>query len=338
MAHSATDDPSAPFPRRPLGRTGLDVTPLCFGGGPLGGMPQNFGYQVPPERAAATLREILAGPVNFLDTSNNYGEGRSEQRIGAALREAGGVPDGFVLATKADRDERTGDFSGERVRRSAEESAQRLGLDHFPLYHLHDPENADFAETVGPGGAVEAMVALREEGVAGSIGVAGGPVDLMIRYIETGAFDVVLTHNRYTLLDRSAERLFEVAAAHGVAVLNAAPFAGGILAKGPGQQPRYAYRETPAPVRERVLRIAELCREAGVPTAAAALQFSLRDPRITATVAGVSTPERVRQTVELALTDIPDGLWAELDALALPPELWLDGAPETATAAKGTTR
>src|SRR5690606_38766569 len=106
------------------------------------------------------------------------------------------LPDGFVLATKADADPVTGDFSGERVRRSVEESLERLGLDHVPLMYLHDPEfHITFEQAMAPGGPVEALIALREEGVIGHIGIAGGPIDLMRRYVRTGVFEVVLSHN-----------------------------------------------------------------------------------------------------------------------------------------------
>jgi D-threo-aldose 1-dehydrogenase len=81
-----------PLALRPLGRTGLQVTGLCVGGSSLGSMAELYGYEVSTERALGTLREVLAGPINFLDTSNNYGEGESERRIGAALREVGGLP------------------------------------------------------------------------------------------------------------------------------------------------------------------------------------------------------------------------------------------------------
>ena len=95
--------------KRPLGRTGLDVTPLCVGGFPLGDCAEIVGYSVPEERALATIRAAFDGPINFLDTSANYCD--SETRIGTAIRERGGLPPGFVLATKADRDAETNDFS-----------------------------------------------------------------------------------------------------------------------------------------------------------------------------------------------------------------------------------
>jgi D-threo-aldose 1-dehydrogenase len=310
------------LPRRPLGRTGLYVTPLCVGGGVLGSMPQNFGYEVPADRAVVTVRRAFAGPINFLDTSNGYSGGESERRIGAALAEAGGLPDGFVLATKVDRDGATGDFSGEQVRRSARESMERLGLDQIPLLYLHDPEHIAYEEATAPGGAVEALVRLRDEGVAEHIDLAGGPVELMSRYLATGEFEVLITHNRWTLVDRSANALIDDAVHRGIGVVNGAAFGGGMLAKGTAVSTDYAYRPASAEVVERVRAMEKVCGRYGVPLAAAALQFSLRDPRITSTIVGISRPERIDETVQLATWQIPEVLWAELDPLAAPADLW----------------
>ncbi|GLX93761.1 aldo/keto reductase [Herbidospora sp. NBRC 101105] len=301
--------------RRPFGRTGLRVTPICVGTSPLASMPDLYGYAVDDARAEATVEDVFDGPVNFLDTSNNYGAGSAERRIGAVIRRRG-LPEGFVLATKADADPGTGDFSGERVRRSVEESLERLGVDHVPVMYLHDPEyHITFEEAMAPGGAVEALVALREEGVVGHLGVAGGPVDLMRRFVGTDVFDAVINHNRWTLVDRSADPLMDDAAAKGVAFVNGAPYGGGMLVKGPDVQPRYAYRETAEPIREAVRAMTRACAAHGVPLAAAALQFSLRDPRVTSTIVGVSEPGRVAATLDLASTPIPAELWDELDRI-----------------------
>ncbi len=313
---------AARLPLRVLGRTGLAVTPVCIGGGPLGGMPENFGYDVPVDRGVATARRALEGPVNFLDTANGYSEGESERRVGAALRAVGGLPPGYVLATKVDPDPRTGDFSGERVRRSVEESLERLGLDRLQLLHLHDPERISFEECAAPGGALEAMAQLRDEGIAEHICVAGGPVGLMSRYLATGAFDALITHNRWTLVDRSADELLHEAVAHGVGVVNGAPFGGGMLAKGSEAMPKYAYSGASAVVLDRVRAMERAGEEHGVPLAAAALQFSTRDARIHSTIVGVSRPERIDETVQLASWDIPDELWDVLEPLHAPPELW----------------
>jgi D-threo-aldose 1-dehydrogenase len=310
---------------RELGGTGLAVTPICFGTSPLASMAFLYGYAVEEERAVATVLAAFDSPVNFLDTSNGYGEdGLAERRIGAAIRRAGGLPPHIVLATKVDPDPRTGDFSGTRVRASLEESMERLGLDRIPLLHLHDPERISFEEGSGPGGPVAAMVDLRERGLVEHLGVAGGPVGLLRQYLETGEFEVVLSHNRYTLLDRSAEPLFRYAADRGLGVLNAAPYGGGMLSKGPSVQQNYAYGSRDDRIRQAAEAMEAACRRYDVPLAAAALQFSVRTELIHSTVVGVSSPERIAQTVELAAVNIPGELWSELEQATPPRELWLD--------------
>jgi D-threo-aldose 1-dehydrogenase len=301
---------------RELGATGLLVTPICIGTSPLASMPGLYGYEVGAERAEATVEAVLDGPVNFLDTSNNYGAGSAETRIGAVLRRRGGLPSGFVLATKVDADPVTGDFSGARVRRSVEESMERLGLDRVQLMYLHDPEvHLTFAQCMADDGPVAALADLRDQGVLAHLGVAMGELGLMGQLVGTGVFEVALNHNRYTLLDRGADALIDDAVGRGVAFVNAAPYGGGILAKGPQAQPKYAYRPAPAPLLDTVVAMHEVCARYGIPLRAAALQFSLRDPRITSTVVGVSDPVRVEETVALAGLETPDAMWAELAEL-----------------------
>ncbi|MFI6076293.1 aldo/keto reductase [Actinoplanes sp. NPDC051343] len=309
-----------------LGRTDLDVSPLCVGTSPLGSMPGLYGYAVGEQRAVDTVNAVLdSGTINFIDTSNGYGtDGSSEKRIGLALRGRGGLPRGGVLATKVDPDPGTGDFSGARVRKSLEESLERLGVSKIQLLHLHDPERITFADAMAPGGPVETLAALRAEGLAEHLGVAGGPVGLMQQYLDTGVFEVVLTHNRYTLLDRSATDLFTTAHQNGIGVLNAAPYGGGMLVKGPETQQKYAYGERDDRIAAAAVKMRNACAHAGVPLAAAALQFSLKAPFVDSTVVGISSPARVAETLELARLKIPASLWGELEALVPSPSLWLD--------------
>jgi len=308
-----------------LGGTGLAVTRICVGTSPLASMEQLYGYEVSEGRAVETVEAAFASPINFIDTSNGYGiDGAAERRIGVVIRGHGGLPPGAVLATKVDPDPRTGDFSGRRVHLSLEESMQRLGLDHIQLLHLHDPERISFDQATAPGGPVEALVEAKDKGLVDHLGVAGGPVALLQRYLDTGVFEVVLTHNRYSLLDRSAEALFKDAHRRGVGVLNAAPYGGGMLAKGPAVQAKYAYGQRSQAIGVAALAMQSACEAAGVPLAAAALQFSLRAPFVDSTVVGVSSPERIQQTLDLAAVSIPESLWSELDRLCPDPQLWLD--------------
>ena len=314
-----------PADRRLLGRTKLEVSPVCIGTSPLASMPSLYGYEVAEERAEATILATFRSPFNFMDTSNNYGGGAAERRIGRALAATGGLPPGFVLATKVDADPRTGDFSGERVRRSAAESLERLGLDQLPLIYLHDPEyHLTFAEAMAPGGPVGGLLDLRDRGLVRHLGIAGGPVGLMRDFIATGLFQVILSHNRFTLIDRSAEPLMDDACQLGVAFVNGAPYGGGILAKGPDVQPKYAYQAASDDVTRAVRAMQGACAAHGVSLAAAALQFSLRDPRVTATVVGISEPARIDQVTALMSEPIPEDLWAELDSLTIPSASWLN--------------
>jgi D-threo-aldose 1-dehydrogenase len=308
---------SAPLPLRSLGSTGLQVTPLCAGCAPLGNMPDAFNYSVLEEQALATVRALFKSPIAFLDTAASYGDGESERRIGIVLRELGGVPPGYVLATKADRDIYTDDFSGDQIRRSVERSLRLLGLERLPLVYLHDPEYGVFQEIMAPGGPVEVLQRYKEEGVIEHLGVAGGPIKMMIRYVETGLFEVAITHNRYTLLNTEADPFLDACQRQGVAAVNAAPYGSGILAKGPRAYPRYCYEDAPEDYIERAQRFEDACQRYDIPLAAAALQFSLRDPRISSTIVGISRPERVAETLTLAQHPIPESLWAELDEIRL---------------------
>jgi D-threo-aldose 1-dehydrogenase len=180
-------------------------------------------------------------------------------------------------------------------------------------YLIHDPEHTTFENVMGRGGPLEVLQRFQDEGVIAHLGISGGPIDMLIRYVETGAFAALETHNRYSLPNRSAAWLLDLAAQRGLAVINAAPYGSGMLAKGPDAYARYAYQDAPADLVERARRMAAICQEYGVPLAAAALQFSLRDPQITSTVVGMSRAERIAQTLELARHPIPDAIWPRLD-------------------------
>jgi D-threo-aldose 1-dehydrogenase len=290
---------------------GFDVPPIAVGCAPLGDMPETFGYSVPAGIAQATIRAALDSPLDWLDTAAAYGDGESERRIGEVLREIGGLPAGAFLNTKIGASP-DGAFDAGTIRQRFGRSQALLGMEAFDLVFLHDPEKRPFEEITAPGGSLEALRDLREQGAIRHLGVAGGPVDEMLRYVETGIFEAVITHNRYTLLNREAEPLLEACAERGIPLLNAAPYGSGILAKGPALFPRYAYREADAPLRDRAYEMEAICSRHNVPLAAAALQFSLRDPRITATIVGMTRPERLEQTLDLARVAVPQACWDEI--------------------------
>jgi D-threo-aldose 1-dehydrogenase len=316
---------SVRWPLNPLGATGLRVSPVTLGGAPLGSMPQNFGYEVAERDAIDLVHAVLDSDIRTIDTSNGYSEGESERRIGTAIAERGGLPDDVLVITKTDA--RGSDYSGERVRRSLEESRQRLGIAPLPVVHLHDPEFHDFESIAGRGGALDALVAARDSGEVGHIGLAGGDVRVMRRYVDLGVFEILLVHNRWTLVDRSAGELIEHALEKGMAVVNAAVLGGGILADRTGAVTSYGYRAASPATLAAIDRMREVCARYDTDLGTAAIRFSTRDPRIATTIVGISKPERIASTVDAATADLPDDLWAELEELMPGPEHWLDHGP-----------
>ncbi|WP_375388272.1 aldo/keto reductase [uncultured Amnibacterium sp.] len=313
---------TGPAPLRALGGTGLAVSALTLGGAPLGSMPESFGYEVGEQDAVDLVRAVLRSGIRTIDTANGYSEGRSEQRIGRALREEDGLPADALVVTKVDA--RDGDYSGDRVRRSLEESRARLGLETLPLVHLHDPEFHDFATMTAPGGAVDALVDARERGQVAHIGLAGGDVHQLRRYLDLGVFEVLLVHNRWTLVDRSAGPLIEEAAARGLGVMNAAVLGGGILTGTRRTSDRYGYRTAPRAVLHAVDRMHDVCRTHGTDLGTAAIRFSTREPRIHTTVVGISKQQRIAPTLAASTADLPEVFWDELEAMLPSPQHWLD--------------
>jgi D-threo-aldose 1-dehydrogenase len=307
---------------RRLGATGLNVSAVCAGGGPLGSMPAAFGYEVSESDAIDLVEALLASPIRFLDTSNGYSEGESERRIGKGIGRAACLPADYLVATKVDALD--GDYSGARVRESVRESKERLGLDSLPLVHLHDPEFHEFGTLTAPGGAVETLVRLRDEGEIGHIGVAGGDVHELARYLDLGVFDVLLTHNRWTIVDRSAGPLIDQAIAGGVAVLNAAVYGGGILAAPAAPGTNYGYRPAGRSTVEAIAAMSALSAAWNTDLATVALQHSLRDDRISSTVVGFSKVSRIASIMDAVDSPLPAEFWAALEQLVPDRSQWLD--------------
>ena len=303
---------------RPLGSTGLTVSAVCAGGSGIAGMPEVFGYDVTRREAIDLVLRVFDSPITWIDTSNGYGDGESEIRIGQALREYGGLPEGFLVATKVDA--RGKDYSGARVRASVAESKERLGLGDLPLVYLHDPEFHDF-DTMRD--AVDTLMQLRADGEIGHVGLAGGNTAELARYLDLGGFEVLLVHNRWSLVDHSAGDLFGRAVADGIAVVNAAIYGGGILANPQGST-KYAYREAEPAVLEAVTEMDKACREYGIDLATAALRHSVDNPTIAGTIVGISKPARVDVVVAAVEADLPDELLNRLGSLLPERQYWVE--------------
>jgi hypothetical protein len=171
--------------RQPFGATGHQSTRVIFGAAALGGMSQS--------RADATLAEMSDYGINHIDTAASYGA--AEDRLKPFL--ADHRSDVF-LATK------TGERTGDAARRELERSLERMGVDHVDLIQLHNlVEDAEFEVAHGPGGAVEALVRARDEGLVRFIGVTGHGTRIAgmhLRSLERFAFDSVLAPYNHLMM------------------------------------------------------------------------------------------------------------------------------------------
>ena len=295
----------------------IKVSEICFGTSALGNMPDTYGYEVNPSIAEETILAILNGPSNFIDTSRNYGMGRSEKLIGNVFKSLGGKPDNIILATKIDRDTATNILDRDATLKSFEQSIKALETEKIDILHLHDPEHCkDLNDITCKGGALDTLFQLKEEGSVTLVGLAMGKVEMMYDLIQEWPFDVMINHNRFTLLNRQADKLFNLAKKKGIKIFNAAPFCGGILAKGTKETNRLVYQEVSEKKLKPVFDLEKICLKYNVPLGAAALQFSMKDPRISSTIVGITKKSRIDQIVEWSNFEISEDAWAEI--LSLP--------------------
>lgn len=315
----------------PLGRTGLPVTRLMFGAAPIAGL---FA-PVPADDARATLEAAWTSGIRAFDTAPHYGAGLSEQRLGAFLRERPRAE--FVLSTKvgrrlvpADGDvegaegfygtprfSRVRDYSRDGVLASLEDSLARLGLDRIDIALIHDPDEHG-AQALD--GAYPALAELRAAGTVGAIGLGMNQTAMLEWFIRRADLDCVMVAGRYTLLDRgAAHTLFPLCREREVAVLAAGVFNSGVLAD-PSPGATYDYTAADPELIARVTRIRTLCERHGLPIGAAALQFTLAHPAVTAAVVGARSPQEVAEDTGYLAQPLPAGLLDELAAEGLIPD------------------
>ena len=271
--------------------------------------------------------------VRYFDTAPLYGHGLSERRLGRAL--SGRARDQYVLSTKVGRllrpaTEPVGsifdlpesdpaaqlapvfDFSGDGVRRSVEESLVRLGTDRLDVALVHDPDDHEHQALHE---AFPALLRLRDEGVVAAVGAGMNQWQMLDRFVQRVDLDLVLLAGRATLLDRSGtEVLLPRCQDAGVGVVLGGVFNSGVLVA-PGPDATYEYGALPDDVAERVARLDAACGAAGVPLAAAALQWALRQPAVSAVVVGIRSPAELAADLAWATTTVPETLWDELELI-----------------------
>ncbi|GII02679.1 aldo/keto reductase [Planobispora takensis] len=309
----------------------MELSRYGFGGAPIG----NLFTAVDDATATAAVEAAFDAGIRLFDTAPHYGLGLAERRLGAAL--AGRPRDSYVLSTKVGRlivpspggggrDEegfdvpadlrRVRDYSREGVRRSLEESLERLGLDSVDIALIHDPDD-HWEQAVSE--AYPALAELREQGVVKAIGAGMNQWEMLAGFVRETDVDVVMLAGRYTLLDQSGGReLLPLCLERGVRVLAAGVFNSGLLAT---HEPSGTYDYAPAPgsLLARARGIAAVCGRHGVTLPQAALAFPLRHPAVASVVVGTRSAGEVARNAALTARPVPEDLWTDLAAEGLLP-------------------
>lgn len=304
--------------RRALGNTGLSLPILGFGASPLGGV---FGPTSEDEAHLAVARALEVG-INYFDVSPFYGDTLAEQVLGRALRPH--ARDHFLLSTKVGRYGTEFDFSTRRIRVEFERSLRRLNVDHVDMVLCHDIEFVPLAQIIEE--ALPTLRALVEEGKARFVGVSGLPLRIFREVLAHTDLDFVLSYCRYSLQNNELRTLFTLLEERGVGVISAAPLAMGLL--GGYTLPDW-HPATPL-MRDCADKAAEICARNNTTLARLALQFALREPRITSTLVGMSNPQTLQENLSaLQATPNEELLCAVEEALAPVHNLiWPSGLPE----------
>lgn len=301
---------------RALGSTGLRVSAIAFGAGPVSGWMAELGR----EEQAGVIRRALDAGINWFDTAAGYGDGLSEESLGAAFARLGLPAEAHVATKVRFLPEHLGDIRG-RTRASFEGSLRRLGLRRVTLLQLHnaitgrrgeEPTSITPEDVLGPGGVLEAFRELQDRGQVRFLGLTGiGQPAAMRRVVESGAFATMQVP--YNLLNPSAGRpargavgeadygnIIGDCARQGMGVFAIRVFAGGALA---GNPPSAHTRTTPffplALYERDLARAARLRARLGAGSALtrAALRFVLAHPHVSAAILGFREPREIEEAV-----------------------------------------
>jgi aryl-alcohol dehydrogenase-like predicted oxidoreductase len=299
-----------------LGKTGLNVSRVSFGASSLGGV---F-HPVQETDAIRAVHTALDCGINYFDVAPAYGGTRSETVLGKALK---GIPrDRYYLSTKVGKythpdkyGEDTLDYSAARLRKSIEESATRLGTDYFDIIHLHDIEYQDRRHTEWAlNEGLATLHALKAEGRIGAVSFGIYPMDLWHRIFRDYDIDAALTHNHYCLNDTRLLELLPVARAKNIGVINASPFASGLLTdRGPADW-------HPASPSDRAVfqQAAAFCRRQGTNISKLAMQFASQQASIPTTMFSSSNPDSVRRNIQWSEEPVDPSLVTQVQEILKP--------------------
>jgi D-threo-aldose 1-dehydrogenase len=320
-----------------LGSSGLRTTALGLGTVPLG----NYLGALSDDEAEALVDAVWDQGVRLFDTAPFYGSGLAERRLGAALAKR--PRDEFTLVTKVGRLLRSDvppakeqfagpggksmfydipdlnvqhDYSYDGALRSVEESLERMGMDRVDLVLIHDPDNFPEFYQQSVEGAFPALARLRDEGSISGVGVGINQAQMLVDYVRDTDMDCFLLAGRYSLLDHASTietGLLEAVKREDVGIMLGGVYNSGLLAR-PESGVTFDYTTAPSELIERAQALQTVCDRHDVPLMAAAIQFPLAEPGISAVLTGVRSPAEIVQNVEMMNIPIPGALWSDLRA------------------------
>lgn len=306
-----------------LGTQGPELSVVGFGALEAG-EGSEWGEAPPKERIVEAIRMVLDTGINWIDTAEVYGGGRSEELVGLAV---GGHRDEVLIATKvAPTPEGTG-FRPDEVRRACVNSLKRMRTGHVDLYQLHDPDDTGIPveETWG------AMAALADEGLVRHIGVSNFDRELIERCEAVRHVDSLQAE--YSMLKPENRDLIRWCGENGIGVVCYGPLAYGLLTGAITAETKFApmdfrsgkdeevfWQNLFAPGKiERSLAIVDAMRpiaeRLGGTVAQVALAWNSNQPGVTSAIAGSRNPEHVRTNAEAGDLELDQATLAELEAL-----------------------
>lgn len=304
----------------------VKVSRLSLGTAPLGGL---FKKVAEPE-SDAMIRAALDAGIAYIDTAPLYGYGVGEIRVGRGIKGHHRQP---AISTKVGRLLRPGknqehekfpdsdpnieiyfDYSASGIRRSLEESLQRLGRDSVEIVYIHDADSwvEDAINVVYP-----ELHKMREEGLLKAIGIGMNWCPTSISIMKNTELNIALIAGRFTLLDQSAQNeLYPLALEKKVSIIAAGVFNSGVLAN-PVEGAHYDYEPASQEILEKARAIGKFLERYDVSLPAAALQFPLRHPAVTSVLTGAGSVEELRSNIAHFDTELPDELWSEMEKAGL---------------------
>ena len=299
-----------------LGKTGMKVSNISFGASSLGGVFR----QISEDEAIKAVFTAIDNGINFIDVSPYYGHLKAETVLGKALKQ---IPrDRYYLSTKVGRYGKDGvnlwDYSAKRVTESVYESMERLNIDYIDLINVHDIEFQASME----GGlqkvvdeTLPALVALREKGVVGHVGITDlQPENLkwVIEHSEPGTVESILCFCHYSLNDDMLLDYLDFFESYGIGVINASPLSMGLLS----DRGTPEWHPAPQPLKDACRRAAEYCRSKDYPIEKLAMQFSTSlNPRIATTLFSSANPKNVLKNINYVSEPMDKQLVKDVQAI-----------------------